>query len=115
MVDKVNKDLRKWTKGEQLWLWRRAGEYTQEEAARRLKIGERHYWEAENDLVSRATVALEGEPGLGDLCALARRRHGLLLRATAQMMGVSHVTLLAWERVGDPRLVNAWKNKGYLL
>jgi hypothetical protein len=51
---------------------------------------------------------------LGDLCLRARDNSGEALRAVAADIGVSHVTLLAWERRSDPRLVAYWRGRGYL-
>jgi transcriptional regulator with XRE-family HTH domain len=84
---------------------------TQAQRARKMKISERRYNRIERGLEEGPTT--ESEATMGDLCALARRRHGLDLRATAALFGVTHVTLLGWERAGEPRLVAGWKRLGY--
>ncbi len=48
-------------------------------------------------------------PTMGDLCQIARVRSGRNLRPLADDVGVSHVTVLAWERRSDRRLVEFWR------
>jgi DNA-binding XRE family transcriptional regulator len=109
-----NKKLRKWSPGERLWLWRRQLGITQETAAAMLGLTTKKYWEMELDLTRYVTKL----PSLykmapGDLCALARRRHGLGLRDTAKLFGISHTELLRRERHSDPRLIREWERHGY--
>lgn len=83
--------------------------------AERYEISERRYNAMERDMVPVPTSW--GDRGermcVAALCALARRRNGRPLRAVAESFGISHVTLLAWERAGEPRLVRAWERRGY--
>jgi transcriptional regulator with XRE-family HTH domain len=109
----VSKNLKKMTEGETLWLWRRSLELTQAEAGAVLKVSEKRYnmWETDREEPQRTVVC---NPTKGDLCALARRRDGRPLRRLAETLGAgSHVSLLAWERTSDPRLVAAWRRLGY--
>ncbi len=59
----------------------------------------------------RATCA--DPPSMGDLCRIARVRSDQNLRPLADDVGVSHVTVLAWERRSDDRLILFWKDRGY--
>lgn len=100
------------TRGEQLWLWRRRFKLTQASAARSLLISEYIYHESENDRSGKAP-ARSIRPTPGELCALARRRHGLGLLGTARLLGLTHVTMLARERRCDPSLITSWQKLGY--
>jgi len=110
------KNLRKRTDGERLWLYRRVNDLTQEEASALFAIPKTTYYRVE---IGAAKWPLDFKvPGvnhytLGDLCALARRRHGKGLHGTADLMGCTHVTLLARENKSDPDLVKAWRRLGY--
>src|SRR4051812_25526731 len=109
-VSTTTKNLRRRTPGEGLWLWRRSLELTQAQAASVHKVSERryNYWETDRERPDPCRVFYS--PTGGDLCALARRRDGRPLRDLAAALGAgSHVTLLAWEREGDPRLMAAWR------
>jgi hypothetical protein len=109
-----SKDLRVRTPGEELWCRRRKASLTGPEAATRLGIGRTLLWLAEKDLASvDGARGLAGPPGLPQLLALARRRQGWGLLSTAQWVGVSHTTLLAWEKAGDRRLQKDWERKGF--
>jgi hypothetical protein len=55
-----------------------------------------------------------GDQPLGYLCEVARNRSGLTLREVATAAGVSHVTVLAWERRSDLRMVEFWKKQGFI-
>lgn len=50
---------------------------------------------------------------LGELCRAARLRSGEGLRDVAALADVSHVTVLAWERRSDSRLVEFWRGRGF--
>lgn len=109
-----NKNLGERTYGEQLWLWRRQKRYTQAEAAKTLGVSEYAYNRSETDRdeamwASRIVI----KPSPGDLCALARRRHGLCLRTTAADLGLTPPTLLKRERLSKPSLIAAWQRLGY--
>lgn len=117
MPDRVNKNLKKWTYGERLWLTRRAVGETQKVFAKRFGVSEKRYLAAENDrqpLGGDARPLPDLSPTPGDLCALARRRHKRSLRATARMLKLSHVGLLTRERRSDERLAQAWTALGYI-
>lgn len=109
------KDLTKISPGERLWIERKALGRTQAMAAEIYKVSERRYNAMERDMVP--VPAGWGDRGncmpVAALCALARRRNGRPLRTVAESFGISHVTLLTWERAGEPRLVRAWERKGY--
>ena len=121
MANKVNKNLKQWTPGEWYWLDRWMRRETQAQAAKRWRNSERWYGLIETDRHHDVVVRIIPsnnmlpllKPPLGCLCALARRRHDLGLQKTARLLGTSHVTLLAWERSSDPRLISAWKRLGY--
>lgn len=109
----IDRDLRRPTPAERLWLWRRTTSLTQADAAARLGVPLRRYQRAEAGENSVQVPRGAPRPTLGDLCALARRRSRLGLRAAAARLGISHVTLLAWERGSDPRLVEGWRVLGF--
>lgn len=113
------KDLRKRTPGERLWLARKAAGLTQVEAAAREGVGETAYAQAEKDRFAGATPFKSpfppvSKPALPALLALARRREGLGLDGTAAALGVSKVTLLAWEREGRLCVRSYWACKGFI-
>ena len=97
------------TAGERLWLFRRRMGKTLQRQAEAYGVSQWRYTEWEHD---RPT----GEPqpwvrvdplNVGEQCALARRRSGWPLRRVARESGLSHVTVLKWEReeaetVGNP-------------
>lgn len=87
---------------------------TQREAAARFGVHEKKYWKIEAGILLAEPAPPQLKWSMGDLCALARRRHGKSFRKTAQEIGISHVTLAAWEAKGDDRLVRHWKAMGYL-
>ena len=98
------------TSGERLWLWRKRAGLTQIQAARMIRVGRNHYREMELDREPAPFRPLDTTTEL--VLALARRRLGKGLRETARLVGVSHRTLLLWEKEADPRLVGFWKAKG---
>lgn len=107
-------DLTKLTPGEALWLARRrAGRTLGEEAAAR-GCGRRQLLEAEQG--RRAAPRGHGGPVEGptlpEALRLARRRWGAALGGLATALGVSRVTVHAWERRGDARLVLFWRRQG---
>lgn len=115
----INKDLTQYTPSEALWVWRHRQGLSFIAAAKKLKVGPNLYSKMENDrheLTERAVALLARQvkvkfTGLDLL--LARRRYGEGLRGTATLLKVSHMTLLAWEKERDPRLVQFWKDKGF--
>lgn len=111
----ANKDLTALSPGERWWVLRRQLGQTQEQLARSLDMSEKMYNLIERD---RAVFHLDKRPKRkarpGDLCALARRRHGLDLWSTAARFGISHTELLTRERESDPRLVSSWASLGYV-
>lgn len=110
----VNYDLRTLTEGEKLWLWRHRLGLTQQLAADHYTVCKRYYVEAE--LGRRHEKFLTARVGLlnvDEQMALARRRCGRGLLGTATLAGVCHVTLLARERAGDPRLLAFWEGRGF--
>ncbi len=116
MVDRAkNLNLRKRSFGEHMWLWRRQKGITQAEAGALHFISEKRYCAAENDRGGEEKFVPWPDVTVseGDLCALARRREGIGLWEAGRLAGVSHVTLLAWERGSDPRLKKMWEGRGY--
>jgi len=112
---RVNRNLHVVNTAERFWLWRRAANLTQAQAAKKYGMDERRYWAIEDGRLDASPVPPLPRLTHSDRCALARRRHGLTLRATAKLLGTSHVTLLAWESTADKRLVAAWNRMGYKL
>ncbi len=113
MPDAYLKNLSKQTVGERFWLDRRRLGKTQAEVAERLDMSEKRYNQLENDKGEYEFAPPPGRTELGALCALARRRSGKSLRATAAIFGISHTELLNREREDDARLAKAWKALGY--
>lgn len=111
----IIKNLRSHTMDEHLWLIRRHMGLTQVEMAKQWDVSPKTYYRIENGLAewSHPGTPLARPYRDGELCALARRRHGKTLVQTAADLGISHSTLLARERVSDPRLVTAWRGFGY--
>lgn len=98
------------TPAENLWLWRRRQDFTKAQAATALCISEYRYSLLES---GEGKPKRRITPTPGDLCALARRRYGLELRGTAELLKMSHVTLLAMERRSDAVLIAEWMKLGY--
>jgi DNA-binding XRE family transcriptional regulator len=114
-VADINKNLHIRTDDEHLWLARRVRGLTQEEMAHNCKVPYKTYFRCEKGQATwpKALPPLtKVQPG--DLCALARRRHGLTLLKTAVTVGCSHATLLAREQASDPDLVTSWRQLGYV-
>lgn len=110
------RDLSARTPAEELWLWRRSKGLTQRQAAARLGVGRGRLSRAERDGVLEPPHAAwrpVSDPGTPALLALARRRSGLGLRGVADAAGISHRTLLAWERDGAEALVAWWERRGF--
>jgi transcriptional regulator with XRE-family HTH domain len=110
------RDLSTRTPAEELWLWRRSRGLTQRGAAALLGVGRGRLSRAERDGVlglPHAAWRPVSDPGTDLLLALARRRFGRGLRATADAAGISHRTLLAWERDGSEALVAWWERRGF--
>jgi hypothetical protein len=80
--------------------------------AKRYGVSERIYWEIEND-IRPSDLKLPSGHANDNLYALARRRHGLTLRETGALLGMSHVTLLLHEAAKNPALQAAWRRLGY--
>jgi len=109
------KDLTTRTAAEELWLSRKAARLTQAAYAAQLGIPRNTLATAERHGPSAALkrrVPAKTTPTTPLLLALARRRAGGL-RELAGKLGVSHRTLLLWERAGDPRLVLWWVEHGW--
>ena len=119
MLQSIN--LQEPTNAEILWTWRRrAGvSLTQPEAAERLGVPRKLHWKMENGKVEfwlhPNIRRYRNCMSLSDKCALARRRVQFFFghKELARRFGISHVTLIEWERTGDHRLVEAWKKEGF--
>lgn len=111
-----NLNLTKQSVGERFWVDRTRLGHTQAKVAKRLGISERKYNHVERDL-AEYEYEYAPPPASTDpvhLLPLARRRDGRDLHTLAAELGAgSHVTLLAWERSADPRLIRAWKRLKY--
>jgi hypothetical protein len=107
----VNKDLTALAPHEELWLWQLAQGFTNAEAAKAIKVSERHYWKLVNGLLNPDSYEVDPTPG--QLCALARRRYGRGLAGTARLAKCSPPTLLKRERTGDPKIIAFWEKKGF--
>lgn len=117
MKRKWMSDLRRRTKGEDLWLWRRCERLTQRAAAGVLGVGRVTLQGMEADALHGApdhAWRQVSRPSKTLLLALARRRSRLSLSRISSLVGASHVTVLRWEDEGDPRLVTFWEGRGFI-
>ncbi len=112
----MNRDLTTRDAAEELWLWRKSRGATQRRAAEALGVGRNRLQAAERD----AAHALPDAPWRPIravptplLLALARRRSGLGLRGVAAAAGISHRTVILWERSGADPLVAWWERRGF--
>lgn len=110
----MNKDLKKRTAGEELWLYRKYKGLRQEELAVKLGIGRTTYWKIETDQIEFEVPShYSVVPSLSQQLALARRRAGWSLRRTAAKMGISHVSFLKREQNGSLNLMVWWRTRGF--
>ena len=88
------------SKGERLWLARKRSGENQIDVARRMKVREQVYraWEQGKDDERCPHVAIHVGLERNEQIALARRRKGYTIRAMAKRYGVSHVTVISWEK-----------------
>lgn len=114
----MNKDLRKRTVGEDLWMYRKWKGLTATQMAKKLGVGRTTYWTWERDKAEvpelSAQYHLWFKPPQSLLLTLARRRRGGRLNDTAALVGCSHVILLKREREGDPGLRTWWEKRGFI-
>lgn len=98
------------TPGERLWLVRQRAGKTLRAMARDYELTEWQYAEWEHD-------RRDGIPNIpvtprrlthGEQCAIARRRADLNLRRVAKLAGISHVTVLKYERMDTPTMLWHW-------
>lgn len=115
-----NLNLKKLTAGESLWLWRTRQGWSQKAAARYLRLSRIPLVQMEldrRDLLPMSVLgtAMSGSThiSVGEMCRLARRRSGVDLRRVAKRAGVSHMTVLKWERTCNPRLRTYWRGRGF--
>lgn len=143
VLDTDRYDLGTLTDAETLWLWRHRqlamngrlmgrsgpvmpiGRYgaamSQREAANALGISEKEYVTLEHgqaNNVSAVVVALAQPlepltPTIAELCQIARRRSGELLIDVYESVNLSRPTYLRAERLGDPRIVAFWEDRGF--
>lgn len=114
----ISKDLTVRTPGEALWLARKAAGVTAYQAAARAGVGRNAYRDAERDRLGavgplKTDLPPVSKPGLAALLALARRRSGLGLDGVAARVKASRVTVMAWERAGEPFLKLFWELRGF--
>jgi hypothetical protein len=95
---------------------------TQAEAADRLGIARRTYLRMEKrerlimsvEEIGKTSALLETiTPTPGDLCFLARRRSGTLVKELCFELGISRPCFYARERDADPSLVALWEERGF--
>lgn len=96
------------TEGEAIWLWRHRQGWTLKDAAEMWDINRGLLVDYEADrlepphwLKRRISNIV---PDMPEQLRLLRRRAGFGLHGTAKKFGVSHVSLLRLERMGDQRL-----------
>jgi DNA-binding transcriptional regulator YiaG len=96
------------TWGERVWIWRRRQRLTLVEAGYRLAVSRSNLvdWEADRSEppheVQRRVVSII--PTLPEELRVLRRRSRLGSRGAAEAYGISHVSLLRLEQVGDVQL-----------
>lgn len=79
----------------------------------KLSAAEREYRDLEAlCIVGKAIAGIEPTPGL--LCQLARRRSGINTTDILRDLGVSRISLWAWETSGAPKLVSYWRGRGFV-
>lgn len=103
------------TPGERWWLARRRRGVSQGVVAAELGVCLTYYQRVERD--RRHLVAAPRVNTITRLekFALARRRTHLTLREVGEELGVCHVTVLNWERLALPRLIEFWRRRGQLV
>lgn len=110
----VNKDLRRTTVAEDVWLWRYRKGWSQAQAANALHMSRTHYQLLESGRAARRTFCpSRGTRCTGEACALARRRSGLGLTKTATLYGVSRPTLINHEAKSLETLRQFWEKRGF--
>lgn len=109
----VRMNLKKLDRGEILWCTRKQMGWTQARAANEIGMNLKHFQKIERGEIYASSGIIKMTYSVGVLCSLARRRHGGPLLATAASLGLSHVTLLLWERESDPRLAAKWRKLGF--
>lgn len=120
MPKKVEKNLRRLTDWEVLWLIRLRQRKTQPEMAKhhgmcravyvQIELGRRPLPETLRSAIQRE-LRMDIRPA--EMLRLARKRWGRGLRSVAGTAGVSHMTLLDWEKWAEKRLVDFWRARGF--
>ena len=94
--------------GEKLWIWRRRQHLTLVEAGHRLAVSRGNLvdWESDRteppgDIRRRVGPII---PTPSEELRVLRKRSGLGSRGAAEAYGISHVSLLRLERLGDVKL-----------
>lgn len=119
MSTKVNKNLKKRTIGEDLWLIRQSRGLKQGEMAAEYGVCETNYTRMELDKMLPTEAICPDKDAMMKiatlplLLALARRRARWTLLYAAKRIGMSHVTLLLRERSGDAGLKAWWNKEGW--
>ena len=133
---KLNLDLGQLSAPERLFLWRHrhpsetnsclgrsGGAMTQAEAARMLKMSEHAYSTLENgqrtlfsaEDVEKALLPISGlQPTAAELCLLARRRSGRMMKDIERELRVSRPRFYELERAASPMIISFWTAAGFI-
>lgn len=117
MIPCSNKDTGRLTDLEKLWLTRQRLGVNQHDFGGANGVSRWTYAKMErgalpfNALVAGAVSAWAGGLTLKERVVIARRRYGLPVKCLVRLVGVSRVTLLAWEQHHPERLLSFWRNK----
>lgn len=125
-------NLQRLSAGEEFWLWRLRGKsgqpskhghkafgLSQIEAAARLGISLYLYQQIEGDKQPAHRCGVHAPKShlqplsRMECCLLARRRSAMRLKSVAASLSLTHIRTLEIERIGDPRLIQFWKGKGF--
>ena len=133
----INYNLNDRDVAENLWLWRhrqrselgvsrgrREGAMSQVEAAALLNLSLLQYTNLEHGnqtLLTAADLVRLGnhecwnldDPSLAELCFLARRRSGMLVKDVAAAVGLSPYTFTKAEEAGEERILRFWTKQGF--
>ncbi len=135
-TDTIDLDLRYVTRAELIWLWRyrqssalghtrgrNGGRMTANEAATVLGFRPEVYCATEqgsspyDDAIWAAICEIKGmpgEPSIGELCLLARRRANIKAQEICSALGgVSKPNFYSMERRGSEKIIALWRERGF--